>query len=79
MIKKKYIRSFLFQDDLALRQKAKQHLSMLLEETTNAVNKLKILDRDWPKILHEFVQNTLIDYSQLDLYTKRKIQELTNK
>jgi len=51
---------------------------MLLEETANAVNKLKILDRDWPKILHEFVQNTLIDYSQLDLYTKRKIQELTN-
>lgn len=73
------IRGFLFQDDLALRQKAKQHLSMLLEETANAVNKLNILDRDWPKILHEFVQNTLIDYSQLDLYTKRKIQELTNK
>ncbi|XP_066245936.1 leucine-rich repeat-containing protein 49 [Euwallacea similis] len=67
----------LSQDDLALRQKARQHLSSLLDETTNAVKKLKMLDRDWPRIMHEFVQNTLIDYSQLDLYMKQKMQELS--
>ncbi|ENN70784.1 hypothetical protein YQE_12449, partial [Dendroctonus ponderosae] len=64
------------QDDLALRQKARQHICGLLEEMTNAMNKLKILDQDWPQIMHDFTQNTLLDYSQLDLYVKQKIQEL---
>ncbi|CAG9765800.1 unnamed protein product [Ceutorhynchus assimilis] len=64
------------QDDLAMRQKAKQHISSLFEDMTNAMNKLKILDQDWPQIMHEFVQNTLLDYSQLDMYMKQKIQEL---
>lgn len=61
-----------------MRQKAKQHISGLLEEMTNAMNKLRILDHDWPQIMHEFVQNTLLDYSQLDMYMKQKIQELNN-
>ncbi|XP_060535120.1 leucine-rich repeat-containing protein 49 isoform X2 [Cylas formicarius] len=33
-------------------------------------------DQQWPSIMHEFVQNTLLDYSQLDMYMKQKIQEL---
>lgn len=66
----------LIQDDLSLRQKARQHICDLLEEMTNAMNKLKILDQDWPQIMHDFTQNTLLDYSQLDLYIKQKILEL---
>ncbi|XP_050295004.1 leucine-rich repeat-containing protein 49 isoform X2 [Anthonomus grandis grandis] len=65
------------QEDMLMRQKAKQHISGLLEEMTNAMNKLKMLDEDWPQIMHEFVQNTLLDYSQLDMYMKQKLQELS--
>ncbi|KAF7265554.1 uncharacterized protein LOC143195787 [Rhynchophorus ferrugineus] len=64
------------QEDIMLRQKAKQYISMLLDETVNSMNKLKILDQEWSHIMHEFVQNTLLDYSQLDMYMKQKIQEL---
>lgn len=65
------------QDDLVMRQKSRQHISGLLEDMTNAMNKLRILDQEWPQIMHGFVQNTLLDYSQLDMYMKQKIQELT--
>lgn len=59
-----------------LRQKARFYISGLLDETCNAVNKLRILEREWPSILQEIVCNTLVDYSQLDRYMKEKIQEL---
>lgn len=65
-----------FQDDLSLRQKAKTHVSLMLDEMCNTVNKLRLLDEQWPVILHECVRNTLLDYSQLDLYMKQKMQEL---
>ncbi|KAG5881300.1 hypothetical protein JTB14_016171 [Gonioctena quinquepunctata] len=69
-------KSSISQEDAAMRQKAKQYITGLLEEMANAMNKLVILDEEWPTILHNFVQNTLLDYSQLDLYMKQKIQEL---
>lgn len=59
-----------------MRQKAKQHISGLLEEMTCAMNKLTLLEQEWPGVMHGFVQNTLLDYSQLDMYMKQKIQEL---
>nr|CAH7759362.1 unnamed protein product [Callosobruchus chinensis] len=64
------------QEESLMKQKAKQHISTLLEEMVNSVNKLRLLDEEWPTILHNFVQNTLLDYSQLDLYLKQKMQEL---
>ncbi|CAH1107640.1 unnamed protein product [Psylliodes chrysocephalus] len=67
----------LSQEENIMRQKAKQHISHLLDDTANAVNKLVLLDEQWPSILHNFVQNTLTDYSQLDLYMKQKMQELS--
>ncbi|KAJ8962635.1 hypothetical protein NQ318_001028 [Aromia moschata] len=63
-------------EENVMRQKAKQHISTLLDEMVNAMNKLTMLDREWPSIMHGFVQNTLLDYSQLDLYMKQKIQDL---
>ncbi|KAL1514064.1 hypothetical protein ABEB36_003387 [Hypothenemus hampei] len=64
------------QDDLVMRQKARQRISSLFEDMINAMNKLKVLDNEWPQIMHDFVQNALLDYSQLDMYMKQKIQEL---
>lgn len=61
---------------MVIRQKAKQYISQLLEEMGNSVNKLRLLDKKWPSILHEFVRNALLDYSQLDMYMKQKILEL---
>ncbi|RZC42961.1 KAT8 regulatory NSL complex subunit 2 [Asbolus verrucosus] len=63
-------------EDVVVRQKAKQYISHLLEEMGNSVNKLRLLDKKWPTILHEFVRNALLDYSQLDMYMKQKILEL---
>lgn len=64
------------QDDLNLRQKAKTHVTLLLDELTNTINKLRLLDEQWPSILNESVRNCLMDYSHLNLYMKRKMQEL---
>lgn len=59
-----------------LRQKAKVYIEQLFEQTCSAVNKLRVLERQWPSILQEIVCNTLVDYSQLDRYMKEKIREL---
>lgn len=59
-----------------MRQKSKQIIVDLLDETTNAIKKLRLLNQQWPSIMHEFVQNTLLDYSQIDMYMKQKMQEL---
>ncbi|CAH0562931.1 unnamed protein product [Brassicogethes aeneus] len=64
------------QEDHHLRQKAKQHISFLLDDVNGAALKLKQLEPAWPDILHEFVRNTLLDYSQLEMYMKKKMHEL---
>ncbi|KAB0803978.1 hypothetical protein PPYR_00948 [Photinus pyralis] len=66
----------LSQDDLLLRQKAKGYIGSMLEETCNAVAKLRRLDEEWSVILHETVRNILLDYTQIDMYMKTKLQEL---
>ncbi|GJQ76207.1 hypothetical protein Trydic_g1950 [Trypoxylus dichotomus] len=64
------------QEDTVLRQKAKQFCGTLIDETCYSIRKLRLLEREWPTILQEIVQNTLLDYSQLDIYMKEKINEL---
>ncbi|KAF5280438.1 hypothetical protein FQR65_LT03247 [Abscondita terminalis] len=64
------------QDDLVLRQKARTFLGSILDETCNAVNKLRQLEDEWPGILHETVRNILLDYTQIDMYMKTKLQQL---
>lgn len=67
-----------FQEDLVVRQKARAHISSLLEEMSHTVHKLRLLDHQWPSIIQEIVCNTLLDYSHMDLYMKQKLQELMN-
>lgn len=64
------------QEDVLMRQKAKAHIEGLLEEMSNSVNKLRLLELEWPGIMHEFVRNALLDYSQLDMYMKKEMSEL---
>lgn len=51
-------------------------MGAILTETCNAVNKLRLLEEQWPSIFHETVRNILLDYTQLDMYMKSKLQEL---
>lgn len=62
---------FLFQEDLISRHKGKVHLSNLIDQTIDAIEKLQLLEREWPNILKEIIQTTLNDYSQINLYMKR--------
>nr|XP_022920797.1 leucine-rich repeat-containing protein 49 [Onthophagus taurus] len=64
------------QECLLSRQKAKIYCSSIIDLTCNAIKKLRLLDQQWPAILQEMVQNTLLDYSQLDMYMKKKLKEL---
>ncbi|XP_057655112.1 leucine-rich repeat-containing protein 49 isoform X1 [Diorhabda carinulata] len=65
------------QEENSMRTKAKQNILNLLDEMKNSMYKLMLLDEEWPNILHGFVQSTLLDYSQIDLYMKKQMQELT--
>jgi len=38
--------------------------------------KLILLEQEWPIVLKELIQNTLVDYSQLEEYMKRKLNDL---
>lgn len=64
------------QDELVIRRKGKVHFSNMMENTVNAVEKLKILEYLWPNILLEMIRNTLIDFSQIDLYVRNLMSEV---
>lgn len=59
-----------------MRQKAKSYMGSVLDEMSHTVNKLRRLDQEWPSIVLDLIINILVDYSQLDMYMKTKIQEL---
>jgi len=69
-------RGTLTQDDVLWRHKGRVHLGQLIEQTCSAAEKLKMLEEEWPSILHQLIRDTLFDYSQLDSYMKRCIHEL---
>ncbi|XP_058808436.1 leucine-rich repeat-containing protein 49 [Phymastichus coffea] len=66
------------QDDLILRHKGKIHLSQSIDQTISAIQKLQTLNEEWPSILQEIVYSTLVDYSDMGEYMKRRINELEN-
>ncbi|GLH07241.1 Protein artichoke [Gryllus bimaculatus] len=70
-------RGTLTQEDLLWRHKGRVHLAYLIELACSAIEKLKILEKQWPSILEELVRDTLVDYSELDTYMKKCMQELT--
>ncbi|EFN81037.1 Leucine-rich repeat-containing protein 49 [Harpegnathos saltator] len=59
------------QEDLIWRHKGKVHLLNLISLTVNAIQKLQILEKQWPCVLHEIIYNTLSDFSEMDVYMKR--------
>jgi leucine-rich repeat-containing protein 49 len=66
------------QDEMTLRRKGKMYFGHLMENTVNAVEKLQKLEYLWPNILLEMIRNTLIDYSQMDLYVRNLMSELNS-
>ncbi|XP_035779648.1 uncharacterized protein LOC118459914 [Anopheles albimanus] len=64
------------QDDTVMRAKGKAYFGKMLENTCNAVEKLQRLETLWPSLLLEMIRNTLIDYSQIDVYVKGMLVEL---
>ncbi|KAJ9577294.1 hypothetical protein L9F63_006133, partial [Diploptera punctata] len=69
-------KGMLTQEDNMWRHRGRAHLSLLLEVACAAVEKLQILEDEWPAILLELVQETLVDYSHLDSYMKKCMQGL---
>lgn len=57
-------------DEMVLRQRGKTYFSTMMENTCNAVDKLQKLDTMWSSLLIEMIRNTLLDYSQIDVYIK---------
>lgn len=64
------------QDELTIRRKGKVYFSTMMENTVNAVDKLQKLEYLWPNLLLELIRNTLIDYSQIDLYVRNLMSEV---
>lgn len=66
------------QDETTIRRKGKMYFGHMMENTVNAVEKLQKLEYLWPNILLEMIRNTLIDYSQIDLYVRNLMNEINN-
>ncbi|CAO1415953.1 unnamed protein product [Diamesa serratosioi] len=64
------------QDEITIRRKGKAYFSSMMENTCNAVEKLQKLDYLWPNVLVEMIRNTLIDYSQIELYVRNLMNEV---
>jgi leucine-rich repeat-containing protein 49 len=64
-------------DELTIRRKGKIYFSSMMENTVNAVEKLQKLEYLWPNMLLEMIRNTLIDYSQIDLYVRNLMSEIS--
>ena len=64
------------QDELPVRRKGKMYFANMMENCINSVEKLQKLEYLWPNILLEMIRNTLIDYSQIDLYVRNLMSEV---
>ncbi|CAD7082790.1 unnamed protein product [Hermetia illucens] len=62
--------------EYSLRDRGTMQLTMMIENTCNAVEKLQMLETLWPSLLLDIVRNTLLDYSQLDVYVKNLMAEI---
>jgi leucine-rich repeat-containing protein 49 len=64
------------QDETAIRRRGKAYFSSMIENTCNAVEKLQKLEYLWPTLLAEMIRNTLIDYSQIDVYVRNVMNDV---
>lgn len=67
------------QEEINARQKGRNQLTMMMENTCNAVEKLQRMENLWSSMLTEMVRNTLLDYSQIDAYVKNLMDEMNKK
>ncbi|XP_055846209.1 DEP domain-containing protein DDB_G0279099 [Episyrphus balteatus] len=63
-------------ENTTTRERGRMHFSLMIENTCNAVEKLNLLEELWPSLLLDIVRNTLLDYSQLDVYLKNLMSEI---
>ncbi|XP_043485492.1 leucine-rich repeat-containing protein 49 isoform X2 [Polistes fuscatus] len=59
------------QEDLIWRHKGKVHLLNLIDLTVDAIEKLQILENEWPSILNKIICQALSDFSDMDKYMKK--------
>ncbi|XP_014609879.1 PREDICTED: leucine-rich repeat-containing protein 49 [Polistes canadensis] len=59
------------QEDLIWRHKGKVHLLNLIDLTVDAIEKLQILENEWPSILNKIIYQALSDFSDMDTYMKK--------
>lgn len=64
------------QDEASWRHKGRVHFLRMLDLACEAVQKLSILEEEWPCILRELIKDTLLDYSHQEVYMKKRMQEL---
>jgi leucine-rich repeat-containing protein 49 len=64
------------QDEVIIRRRGKMYFCGMMENTVNAVEKLQKLEYLWPNMLLEMIRNTLIDYSQIDLYVRNLMVDI---
>ncbi|VVC33524.1 Leucine-rich repeat,Leucine-rich repeat domain, L domain-like,Leucine-rich repeat, typical subtype [Cinara cedri] len=64
------------QDECIWRHKGLIHFNSLINTTCLAMAKLILLEHEWPHVFKELIQNILVDYSQLEEYMKRKLNDL---
>ncbi|XP_071441990.1 leucine-rich repeat-containing protein 49 [Hetaerina americana] len=69
-------RANITQEDISWRHKGYNHFGHMLDMACGSVEKLKLLEKEWPSILNELIKNTLVDYSQLESYMKKRMLEL---
>lgn len=60
------------------RNRGKQCLSTMVENTHNSVEKLQKLETMWSGILLDLVKSTLLDYAQIDAYLEQLMMELSS-
>lgn len=64
------------QSEIDIRHRGRNHFTVMMGNTYNAVEKLHRLETLWPTMLLEMIKNTLLDYSQIDVYVRNLMTEL---
>lgn len=67
-----------FAQENEFRNRGRQCLSTMIENTYNAVEKLQKLETMWSEMLLDLIKSTLLDYAQMDAYLEHLLTELSS-
>lgn len=67
-----------FVQENEIRNRGRQCLAEMIENTCNAVEKLQKLETMWSAILLDLIKSTLLDYAQMDSYIESIMTELNS-